>query len=523
METIYYNGDFITMKDQDDSIEALLVKDGMIVYAGSKEKAESLAENPNYYDLEGYTMMPSFIDPHGHITMQASYSAFCNLSHCTNFSEITETLKAFDHGQNEIIGYGYDHNFLKEQTHPNKDVLDSVCTDRPIVILHTSGHMCVVNSFILKEKNLESQPDPEGGHYGRDEKGELTGYLEEIPAMMSVLMDVFGNAQKQFPHLMNKAQDIYLEHGITTCQDGATSYDGFKGLAYLSQMGLLKIDVVSYVMAADFKRTLEDYKDYNKRYIHRLKLGGMKMVLDGSPQGKSAWLSKPYENSGDYCGYPAFKDEQVETWVKEGVDTHQQILAHCNGDAAGDQFIRSYKKTECEEDLRPVMIHCQTARDDQLDEMVKIHMIPSIFVAHTYYWGDIHLKNLGLERGRRVSPVKSALERGLKYNFHQDPPVVEPDMLHTIWCAVNRKTRLGKDIGPEQCIDVYDALKGVTINAAYAYFEEDTKGTLEAGKKADLVILDKNPLKVDKMSIKDIQVLETIKEGVSLYKKPITQ
>lgn len=519
METIYYNGDFITMKDEDDHIEALLVRDGKILYAGSKEEAERLSSDPKYYDLKGHTLMPSFIDPHGHITMQASYSAFCNLAHCTTFQEIIDTLKEYDHGQKSIIGYGYDHNFLKEGTHPDKTILDQVCKDRPIVILHTSGHMCVVNSYVLKSKDLEGKPDPQGGHYGRYDNGELSGYLEEIPAMMSVLMDVFTDAQKEFPKLMNNAQDIYLAHGITTCQDGATSYDGFKGLEMMARNNLLKIDVVSYVMAADFDKTLEEYKAYNKTYQHRLKLGGMKMVLDGSPQGKSAWLTKPYENSGDYCGYPAFEDSQVEEWVKDAVNKHQQILAHCNGDAAGDQYIRAYKKTECKEDLRPVMIHCQTARDDQLDEMVKLKMIPSIFVAHTYYWGDVHLKNLGIERGMRISPVKSALERGLKYNFHQDPPVVEPDMLHTIWCAVNRKTRSGKSIGEAQCIDVYDALKGVTINAAYAYFEEESKGTLEEGKKADLVILDKNPLKVDKELIKDIQVLETIKEGKTLYKK----
>lgn len=128
------------------------------------------------------------------------------------------------------------------------------------------------------------------------------------------------------------------------------------------------------------------------------------------------------------------------------------------------------------------MIHCQTVRDYQLDRMVKLNMIPSIFVAHTYYWGDIHLKNLGPVRGANISPVKSALERGLVYNFHQDPPVVKPDMMNTVWCAVNRLTRTGQPIGQNQCIDVYDALKGVTINGAYEYHEEDKKGSLKAGE-----------------------------------------
>src|SRR5699024_11836687 len=138
--------------------------------------------------------------------------------------------------------------------------------------------------------------------------------------------------------------------------------------------------------------------------------------------------------------------------------------------------------------LRPTMIHCQTVRNDQLDRMAELDMLPSIFVAHTYYWGDVHLKNLGEERGRRISPAKSAFDRGLIVNFHQDSPVVKPLMLYTVWCAVNRITRNGVLIGPKERVSVYEALKAVTINAAYAYFEEDIKGTLEEGKLENLVI-----------------------------------
>ena len=165
------------------------------------------------------------------------------------------------------------------------------------------------------------------------------------------------------------------------------------------------------------------------------------------------------------------------------------------------------------------MIHCQTERDDQFDIMADIGMIASIFVGHVYYWGDIHVKNMGIERGSRVSPAASAMKKGLSVNFHQDTPVTLPKMFHSVWAAVNRKTRSGKIIGSEQCVDVYDALKAVTINAAYEYFEENEKGSLKAGKRADMIICDKNPLKVEKDEIKDITVLETIKDGKTLYKK----
>ena len=165
------------------------------------------------------------------------------------------------------------------------------------------------------------------------------------------------------------------------------------------------------------------------------------------------------------------------------------------------------------------MIHCQTARDEQLDIMAKINMIASIFVGHVFYWGDVHVRNMGEERGSRVSPVASAVKRGISVNFHQDTPVTLPKMFHSVWTAVNRKTRSGRVIAPEQRVDVYEALKAVTINAAYEYFEEDKKGSLKAGKCADMIICDRNPLKAAPDDIKDIVVLETIKDGVTLYKR----
>ena len=207
------------------------------------------------------------------------------------------------------------------------------------------------------------------------------------------------------------------------------------------------------------------------------------------------------------------------------MNSNLQILAHCNGDAASEQFLNAYEKALAESDnpnkdnLRPVMIHCQTVRNDQLDRMAAVNMIPSIFVGHVFYWGDIHKKNFGRERGNHISPARDALDRGLVINFHQDAPVTKPNMLHSVWCAVNRLSREGDVIGEDQKIGVYDALKAVTINAAYEYFEEDEKGSIKEGKRADLVVLDKNPLDTDILEIKDIKVMETIKDGKCIFSR----
>ena len=233
-------------------------------------------------------------------------------------------------------------------------------------------------------------------------------------------------------------------------------------------------------------------------------------------------MTEPYEGTEEY-GVPIIKDEVLEHYVKQALDDNMQILAHCNGDATGDQYLGAIEKmlplsdNPNKENLRFTMIHCQTARKDQVEKMAKLKMVPSIFVAHVNYWGDVHLKNFGMVRGSRISPVKDALDAGLKYNFHTDTPVVKPDMLHSVWTAVNRISRGGVVVGEAQKIGVYDALKGVTINAAYAYFEEDSKGSIKAGKRADLVVLSDSPLKVDPMAIKDIKVLETIKDGETVY------
>lgn len=533
MRKLFYGGDILTMKNEEEAPEAVLVTDGKIAYVGTRKEAEKLAgAEAERVDLQGKTLMPSFIDPHSHIAMYSQFSSFADLSECEDFEEIIAVLKKYmeEHPVGEdgaVMARGYDHNFLKEEAHPTAEVLDRISDKIPICLFHTSGHMAVVNTPLLAAAGITKETkEPKSGRIGRYEDGTPNGYLEELEVMTPVLMNVFSRMKMNPVKQMAEVQNIYLKYGITTAQDGGATRESVEGFLQMAANGIFKIDVIAYVISDEkgIEGLLREHPEATGRYTNRFQIGGGKIILDGSPQGKTAWLTSPYEGEETYCGYPTHSDEAVEGAVKAAITGNYQLLAHCNGDAAADQYLRCYKKALGEtgnpkEDLRPVMIHCQTVRDDQLDEMKEIGMIPSIFVAHTYYWGDVHLKNLGERRGSRISPVRSALERGLPYNFHQDCPVLKPDMMQTVWCAVNRQTKKGVKIGEEQCVSVFDALKGITVNAAFAYHEEERKGTIEAGKLADLVILEKNPLKVDKMAIKDIAVAETMKEGVTLYKK----
>ena len=536
MQTLYYNGDIVTMENESDHPEAVLVTDGIITATGTFDVLNTKrTADCKLIDLAGKTLMPSFIDGHGHISMASNqYLANANLEDAKDFDDIVRILQEFiEKNQvpagDVVVGCLYDHNYLKEGRHPDRAVLDRASTQHPIIISHTSSHMGAANSLALENAKINRDtPDPQGGMIARDpDTGEPRGYLEEAAYMM---VKRFNEPKLPNPEdLLANVQDIYAANGVTTAQGGATGRDALELIRRVGDAGRLKIDIVTYPMAMnaaldDLADLMETHRDIARTYKNHVKIGGYKVVLDGSPQGKSAWMSEPYEDSGDYRGYPWLTDEQLHTSIRRALTDGQQLLTHCNGDASAQQLLDIYEEELALSDhpdkdsLRPVMIHCQTVREDQLDRMQKLEMIPSIFVCHTWYWGDIHLKNFGEKRGRRISPVRFALDRGLVYNFHTDTPVTQPKMLHTVWTAVNRMTRSGAEIGPEQCIGVYDALKGITINAAYAYFEEDSKGSIKEGKRADLVILDKNPLKVDKMAIRDINVLETIKDGVTIYK-----
>ncbi len=511
---LYYNGEIITMEKEGEQVEAVFVENGRIQKVGSLAEVKPFVKkDTKEIDLKGKTMLPAFIDAHSHISAFAQSLSYISLADCKSIVEILEKLKLGKEERKQekwIIGVGYDQNFLKEKRHPTRWELDSICEEKPLLITHISGHMGVANTKALEMMQItEDSMAPEGGRYGK-ENGKLNGYLEET-AFIENTKYIEAISQEKFLELLDKAQNIYRSYGIKTVQDGLTTEKEFPLLKQMAEEKKWKVDVISYIDIAHAS-IIEENKDYLKTYKNHLKIGGYKMILDGSPQGKTAWMTKPYEGEENYRGNPTKTNEEVENAVHKAVEEERQLLAHCNGDAAAEQYIQACQKQPIEKlkKIRPVMIHAQTVRKDQLEEMKKIGMIPSFFIAHVYYWGDIHLKNLGEDRGSFISPAKSAEELGLIYTFHQDSPVLPPNMLETIWCAVNRTTKNGVLLGKEEQISVYEALKAVTIWATYSYFEEEEKGSIREGKKADFVLLDKNPLKVPKEEIRNIKVIEVI-------------
>ena len=541
---MYHNGDILTMAgDQPEYAEALVVQDGKILFVGAADQAMEVA-GPGHrmVDLQGRTLLPGFVDAHGHVFLCGFQALAADLlpppdGTVRNIADLVARTREWASKNGPaiersgwIIAFGYDDAQLEERRHPTADELDSVSLEVPVLVMHQSGHLGAMNHKGLELVGYTADaPDPKGGVVRRKEGSrEPNGVLEEM-AMFIPVFGVFDDLDEEANEKIALAGlEAYARFGFTTAQEGRATGEATETWRKLGRKGLLTLDVVSY---PDIQKELAYMKEVGSSttYIDHVRVGGVKISLDGSPQGKTAWLTEPYVvpppgEGPDYTGYPAFPEEQqVVALIDSAFSNDWQVLAHCNGDAAADQFIRAVRQAadrHGNEDRRSVMIHAQTVREDQLDSMQALGIIPSFFGMHTFYWGDWHRdETLGPERARRISPARSALDRGMRFTEHHDAPVALPSSIMVLHTAVNRTSRSGDVIGEDQRISPYIALKAITEWAAYQHFEEDRKGTLEAGKLADLVILDGNPLKVAPEAIMEIQVLETIKEGETVYRR----
>ncbi|MDC3387993.1 amidohydrolase [Flavobacteriaceae bacterium] len=539
-QTLYHGGEIITMAgDSPTYLEAVVQREGRIIYTGNKADALKRFEGKaELVDLKGKTMLPGFIDAHAHFSNFSSQAIGAQIlpppdAGANNITALIDILKEWNTPENRaltgwIFGAGFDDSVLEDKRFPTKHDLDKVSTEFPIMIIHISGHFAVVNTKGLEILGITADTkDPEGGLIRRENGNEPNGVLEELAAIPNYAKALTPSSIEVADTFFESGQNMALSYGYTTAQEGRAMLENHAFLASKAEEGKIKLDVVSYVDYM-FIDTLMHTKWNSKKYDNRYRIGGMKLTLDGSPQGRTAWRTQPYLLPPDgakdgYLGYPAIpQDSVLESLYRKGFANDWQIQTHANGDAAMDQMIRALTKVTGEfekKDRRNVLIHGQYVREDQLDAYKELDIIASLFPLHTFYWGDWHKEIIGEELGNKISPTRTALNKGLRVTIHTDAPVALPNLMRMVGITVERKSRSGKVIGAGEKLTPYEALKGITDWSAYQHFEEKTKGTIEKGKLADLVILDKNPLKVKEEEIKEIVVLETIKEGVSVYKK----
>lgn len=541
---LVYGGPILTMQGiQPSYVDAMLIQDGKIRYTGTLSEAEKLAPQAKRLNLNNKTVIPGIIDAHSHLNSVGMQQTVANLypppdGKVVSIATLIQEMKAWAK-QNPtfvqatsgwIIGNGYDDAQLQEKAHPTATDLDQISTTQPVLILHQSGHLASVNHKALELLGInEKSSNPSGGVIRRVVGTNIpNGVLEE-----SVVIEAMLQAFKTVPPEMMQqmaltAVQTYMKNGYTTVQEGRADRGTSELWRSLANQNKLAIDVVSYPdISSEQAYMLE--KGVSKNYVNHFRVGGVKISLDGSPQGKTAWLTEPYVvppegKDKNYRGYPAFPEQKtVQQMIDLAFRQHWPILAHANGDAAIDQYLNVIANAQKKYDAsqrRDVIIHAQTMREDQLDRAKQLHLIPSFFSLHTYYWGDWHVaQTLGEKRAEHISPIGSALRKGMIFTEHHDAPVIPPKSMMVLDATVNRTTRTGKVLGEAQKVSPYIALKTMTDWAAYQYFEEDIKGTLSTGKYGDFVVLSDNPITIDPSKIKDINILATYKQGQLVYQR----
>jgi predicted amidohydrolase YtcJ len=538
---VVFLGDHILTVDSDtEGATGVAIRGESIVAIGSKNEIEGLiGESTRVVELGDRALLPGFIDAHGHLSMVMQFLDFVNASSppVGSMQKIDDIVEALRDRIAEreipagelVMGYGYDDSLLKEGRPPNRDDLDRASPDHPIALLHVSGHLVTANSAALALFGFDAQtPNPPGGVIRRRPgTQEPNGVLEETAAMGPLTKLVAGSVSpEKFAGDVFRAIAQHARYGITTIQDGASSPEMVGGLRAVAAERPLPIDVAAYIVGNQMEDGASlDEIGYSRDYLNGVRVAGVKFVLDGSPQGRTAWLTRPYDEGPpgadpDYVAYAIVDPNLYKTQAGRLVRAGIPFLAHANGDAAIDLMIEGVDLAVGEEEIdhRSVAIHAQLAREDQLDEMKRLGIVPSFFAAHPYFWGDWHRKSFGDDRALRISPLRSAIDRELAFTIHNDAPIVPPDIMRLLEIAVERRTRSGFVLGEEQRISVEDALHAVTLGAAYGYFEEDRKGSISVGKQADLVVLAADPRVVPSADIGEIAVLETFARGRTVYR-----
>lgn len=457
-------------------------------------------------DLNGAFVLPAFLDPHSHLLSFAISLLQADASDCRSEKELFALLRRFEkeHGlapADFLTARDVRPERFADGKFPTRDALDRAFPDRPVLLQHPSGHSGAFNSAALRA--LGDAPDGDGFF----EETEFIARARRVP-----LPDLSRIREAFF-----RAQEIYLSRGACTAQEGLLTAEMLPLYRKFVSDGL-RLDVAGYAAPEDYDAYAAAFPDSVRGYDRGFRLGGVKIFLDGSPQSKTAFLREPYTDGSN--GTPTMTEAEVLSACRFALDRGAQLLAHGNGDGAAERFLGALARLSPDERrrLRPVLIHAQILGKDQLPRLAQLGAIPSFFVSHVYHWGDTHLKNLGEARARYLSPAKDAAALGIPFTLHQDSPVAPPDLWEAISCAVLRTTAAGRKLAGQE-ISVREAILAVTKNAALQYGEAN-KGAIVTGKRADFILVDRNPLLCPPEELTKIRLKAAFREGICAYEDP---
>ena len=532
LNCIYSNANVITMDPENPRADAFLVCGDKLAAVGAHAWVRKQApQGFKEVDLKGRSVIPGLIETHNHLSY---FSLTFFWSDCTPFenSSIEEVKTRLREDARKVpaggwvLGWGYDDTMLKGARHLTRADLDEVAPENPIMVHHVSGHLSYVNSVALDMAGIRADtPQPEGGSFDTDAGREPTGVLREYGAQKMVGRLLPTPGPEIFFASIPHAVSLYNKEGITSVHDGAVGIMGqgtatYRAYRMLEEAGRLNLRVYMTTVAEFYDQLLA--LGLGRGFgSDRLRIGAVKMFQDGSIQGLTAALSDDYHCrpgfSGEFIMPQTQLDELVDRYHRQGL----QIAVHANGDRTIESVITAIERAQNRHPqpvLRHMIIHCQMASQEHIARMKSLGVVPSYFPNHVFYWGDRHVRLfLGPERAARLDPLGASVRAGLRFTLHADTPVTPISPLHSIHCAVNRLTRNGDLLGPEERISVQDALKAFTVDAAYCSYEENAKGDLSAGKLADFVVLSDDITTVAPQRIRDIKILATYVGGQPVF------
>ena len=524
------NAHIVTMDANSSTADAMLMTGRKLIAVGTQTSiSANLPPFTRVLDMHGQTVLPGFIDSHSHFPTAGLSHAGLNLmpppvgsvatlqNLLERVSDAADTLPTSDW----IVGFNYDDAALDVARHPSKNELDQMAPNHPVYLWHRSGHMGVANSLALKALGYEedaslSMSEGVAGLPHRNSNGELSGLLQEGAApKMSFLLSQLS-LTRLFRALLS-ARDQYSLAGITTAQNGYADVPTMRLLRWSQRLGLIPQrlviwpahDKVAGRLRFDLDSSSHDASEALANAIgwnqnpSRFAITAIKLIADGSPQGRTAWLTKPYlsEEEGtvsDYRGYPNVPEKEFRSLVKRYHDAGFQLAMHGNGDAAIDLIIDSVADAQTQNfrsDARHVLVHGQLIRADQLTQMAELQINATVFPSHVHFWGDWYRNNLlGEERASSISPLALAEQAGVRFSLHSDSPVTPISPMQVLWSSTTRETLSGFSLGPDMAITRERALRAMTIDAAWQSHLEHSRGSLEVGKLADFVVLSENPL-----------------------------
>ncbi|MCU7525791.1 MAG: amidohydrolase [Ignavibacteria bacterium] len=529
----FINGKVYTVNEKQPYAEAVITRNNRIFFAGSTEEAKHfITPETEVIDLKGKLMLPGFIDNHVHFISGGFYKLGVDLRHAKSTDEFKTMLKDYvsTNGGRWVTGGDWDHEAWEKNDLPVKEWIDSFTPNTPVLVSRFDGHMALANSYALKLAGItKDTPSPEGGLIVKDKAtGEPTGILKDN-AMSLVFAVIPEPGEEEYDRALKAALNEAKKNGFTSVQDITYSND-LKTYQKFEKEGSLTCRIYTRLPIADCDNLIGSGIRYNFG-SEKLKIGSLKAFADGSLGSSTALFFEPYAQDTSTTGLAMdyVTDGRLKSWALKSDKAGLQLSIHAIGDKANSLILDIFEevvKANPKWDRRFRIEHAQHVRPEDVKRFKEMNVIASVQPYHLIDDGCWAEKRIGKERLRNTYPFRSFIDNGVKVCFGSDWSVAPLDPIMGIYAAVTRSTLDGKHPEgwiPEEKISVEEAIKCYTINNAYASFEEDIKGSIEAGKLADLVVLSEDILSVDPAKIKDVKVDMTIFDGDIIYKASGTE